>query len=120
LRSLLRYDDCVGCDEFGIVTATQGLGVIRLDATNKGNFENHSGGLVSQSSWLPNEIDYLVAKMKLLSTDNGGVNILLHAPLEGKEWATSCWIQEFSETQAEYACDVSTYLNQEYVSEYKT
>lgn len=111
---------CFGCDKFGVVTATQGNGLFRLDATNKGNFENHSGGLVSQTSWLPNEIGYLEAKMKLLSTDNGGVNILLRVPLEGKEWAATCWIQRFSETQAEYACDVFTYINQQYVGEYKT
>lgn len=111
---------CFGCDEFGVVTATQGNGAIRLDATNKGNFENHSGGLVSQLSWLPNEIGYLEAKMKLLSTDSGGVNILLRVPLEATEWAASCWIQRFSETQAEYACDVSTFVNQQYVGEYKT
>lgn len=111
---------CFGCDEFGVVTAAQGNGAIRLDAINKGNFENHSGGLVSQSSWLPNEIGYIEAKMKLLSTDNGGANILLRVPLEGKEWAATCWIQRFSETQAEYACDVFIFMNQQYVGEYKT
>src|SRR6266540_371367 len=111
---------CFGCDEFGVVTATQGNGSIRLDATNKGNFENHSGGLVSQSSWLPNKIGYLEAKMKLLSTNNGGVHILLRGPLGEKEWSTTCWIQRFSEAQAEYACDVFTYANGQYVGEYKT
>lgn len=112
---------CFGCDEFGVVTVTQDNSAIRLDATNKGNFENHSGGLVSQPSWLSSEIGYIEAKMKLLVTDSGGANILLRVPLEGTmEWAASCWIQRFSETQAEFSCDVSTFMNQQYVGEYKT
>jgi hypothetical protein len=112
---------CFGCDEFGIVTTSQGNGAIRLDATNKSNFENHSGGLVSQLSWLPSEIGYLEAKMKLLSTDNGGMNILLRVPLDGKdEWATTCFIQRFSTAQAEFGCDVFSYINGETKGEYVT
>lgn len=112
---------CFGCNEFGVVTVSQGNGVIRLDAANKNNFENHSGGLVSQSSWLPSEIGYLEAKMKLLSTDNGGMNILLRVPLDGKdEWATTCSIQRFSAAQAEFSCDVFSYINGKNKGEYVT
>ncbi len=112
---------CFGCDEFGVVTVSQGNSAINLDAINKNNFENHSGGLVSQSSWLPSEIGYLEAKMKLLSTDNGGLNILLRVPLDGKdEWATTCFIQRFSTSQAEFGCDVFSYVNGETKGEYVT
>jgi hypothetical protein len=107
---------CGGC---AVVSGS----VIQNDDSLRLEINNGEVALDSLSLWPSNNVGYIQGRMKLQSTDSGGVNMILRATLALHAWQTSCYIQgsQFSAAQAEYGCDVYTVDNdRQYKYEYVT
>jgi len=104
---------CGAC-ALGDAAVGQSEGSVRLEVNAE------TVGLQSQTSWSFGEIGYLQGKLKLHRTDNGGVNVGFSTMLASIPWSTTCYIQSFSTSQAVYGCDVFTYINEQFRSEYVT
>jgi hypothetical protein len=102
---------CGGC---AYASVTQSDGSIGIE------LENGEVALNSHSIWLPADMSYVQARIRLSIAEEGGVNLILRANLASYEWESSCFIQSTSRLRAEFGCDVYTYVSGQFKGEYVT